>query len=52
MMYDSYLYDTGAPIYIWDLQYNIGGVLYDIGAPIFCFFVSFLEHMKCVTSLR
>ena len=30
-----YLYDTGAPIYISDLRYDIGGVLFDIGAPIY-----------------
>ena len=36
MMRDNYLYyDTGAPIYISDLRYDIGGVLFDIGAPIY-----------------
>ena len=39
MMWDNYdvkyLCDTGVPIYISDLQYDIGGVLFDIGAPIY-----------------
>jgi len=29
------IYDTGAPIFISDLRYDIGGVLFDIGAPIY-----------------
>ena len=32
---EGVLFDIGAPIYISDLQYDIGGVLFDIGAPIY-----------------